>query len=109
MPCWSSDSNYHLQYNIATRERDDVNWTLFAPGTVEPNTQILLDEVTRDDLPAFDRLSVQLTAYKTGKAIRTQTSGFCRDKNRHYQICQTPLLFQVALLSCSCADNTHRH
>ena len=42
-----------------------VNWTLFASGTVEPNTQILLDEVTRDDLPAFDRLSVQLTAYKT--------------------------------------------
>jgi hypothetical protein len=62
-----NDSNYHLQYNIATRERDDVNWTLFASGTVEPNTQILLDEVTRDDLPAFDRLSVQLTAYKTGK------------------------------------------
>lgn len=63
-----NDSNYHLLYSVAMRESDAAEWTLISAGTVEPGTQILLDEIAHDDLPLLERLSVQLIAYKSGKA-----------------------------------------
>lgn len=62
-----NDSNYHLLYSVATRRALDTNWTLLASGTVEPGTQILLDEVAHDDLPDLERINVQLIAFKPGK------------------------------------------
>ncbi|MDE7388216.1 MAG: DUF2027 domain-containing protein [Muribaculaceae bacterium] len=62
-----NDSNYHMLYSVATREALDTEWTLLGAGTVEPGTQILLEEVAHDDLPSLERLSVQLIAYKPGK------------------------------------------
>lgn len=64
-----NDSNYHLLYSVAVRESADKLWTPFAAGTVEPGTQILLDEIAHDDLPSLERLSVQLIAYKPSKAF----------------------------------------
>lgn len=62
-----NDSNYYMLYAVATRERSDSLWTLYASGTVEPNTQILLGELEPEDLPGIDRLNVQLVAYKSSK------------------------------------------
>lgn len=62
-----NDSNYHLLYSVALREATDMKWTSFASGTVEPGTQILLDEIAHDDLPSLERMSVQLIAYKPSK------------------------------------------
>jgi hypothetical protein len=59
-----NDSNYWLHYAIATRDRDDHGYTLFASGTIEPNVQILLDEVERINLNRFENISVQLVAFK---------------------------------------------
>lgn len=62
-----NDSNFHMLYAVATRDALAEKWTLLASGTVEPGTQILLNEVSHDDLPALERLNVQLVAYKPDK------------------------------------------
>lgn len=62
-----NDSNYHMLYSVAARDAMATDWTLIGAGTVEPGTQILLDEIAHDDLPSLERLSVQLIAYKPGK------------------------------------------
>lgn len=67
-----NDSNYHLLYSVAVREATDSLWTSFASGTVEPGTQILLDEIAHDELPSLERLSVQLIAYKPSKAYEVK-------------------------------------
>lgn len=62
-----NDSNYHLLYSVAVRDALATEWTTIGAGTVEPGTQILLDEIAHDDLPSLERVNVQLIAYKPGK------------------------------------------
>lgn len=65
-----NDSNYWLDYCIATRSDDDELWTLRHHGTVEPNMQVFAGEYTRGMLPEMDRLVVQYCAYKTDRGFR---------------------------------------
>lgn len=62
-----NDSNYWLDYSIATRADGDELWTLRHHGTVEPNMQVFAGEFTREMLPEMDRLAVQYCAYKTDR------------------------------------------
>lgn len=61
-----NDSNYMLDYAIMTRADEDSLWTLRRRGSAEPNMQVFAFEFGRADLPAMDRIAVQLTACKTG-------------------------------------------
>lgn len=63
-----NDSNYYLSYVIASRADGTDDWTLLAQGEIEPNIQEFVAEITRDMLPAMDRISVQFTAFKRSKA-----------------------------------------
>lgn len=60
-----NDTNYTLQFAVATRDRLDGEWTLFAAGEAEPCTQAWLGEVMNTDLNRFENIAVQAVAYKT--------------------------------------------
>jgi len=59
-----NDSNYYLYFTYLTRSDEDKGWTTRYAGVVEPNIELCLGEVKREDLPMIDRISVQYVAFK---------------------------------------------
>lgn len=59
-----NDSNYWLYLTVATRRRDSDRWQLRFGGVIEPQMQEFLFELTVEDLPDIDRLSVQALPFK---------------------------------------------
>lgn len=64
-----NDSNFCLYLTVATRSRDDAEWTLRFAGLIEPAIQETLFEVTREMLPEIDRISIQALPFKKGRAF----------------------------------------
>lgn len=64
-----NDSNYFLYVVYASRS-EDGRWHCRYEGIVEPNIQVLLEELTHEDLPQLERVSVQLVAFKRGADYR---------------------------------------
>ena len=62
-----NDSNYYIYYTYMSRADDADGWTLRNAGMVEPGIQLLLEEITGADLPAMDRIAVQIIAFKEGR------------------------------------------
>jgi len=67
-----NDSNYYLNYNIINNENDVCK--SIANGTIEPNTQELLAEITKEELSAWERLRVQLLPFKKAKSYTPQAT-----------------------------------
>jgi len=65
-----NDSNYYLYYNVVNGENDVFQSV--ANGIIEPNTQELLTEITKEQLSAWERLRVQLLPFKQGKSYTPQ-------------------------------------
>ncbi|MDD4967937.1 MAG: DUF2027 domain-containing protein [Paludibacter sp.] len=65
-----NDSNYYLYYNVVNGENDVFQSV--ANGIIEPNTQELLTEITKEQLSAWERLRVQLLPFKQGKSYNPQ-------------------------------------
>ena len=65
-----NDSNYYLYYNVVNGENDA--WQSVANGLIEPNTQEMLAEITKEQLSAWERLRVQLLPFKQGKNYTPQ-------------------------------------
>ncbi len=59
-----NDSNYYLYFTFASRSRDDKQWTMRYAGMVEPNIQLLLGELLREDLPSIEMIAIQYVAFK---------------------------------------------
>lgn len=59
-----NDSNYYLYFTFLSRAEEAGGWTTRYAGIVEPNIQVWLGELTRDDLPQLDRIAVQYIAFK---------------------------------------------
>ncbi len=62
-----NDSNYYLYLTFLTRPNEKSEWTARFADVVEPNMQVLLCEITPEDLPDMDRVAVQYVAFKRGK------------------------------------------
>lgn len=65
-----NDSNYYLYYNVVNGENEA--WKSVANGTIEPNTQELLAEISKEQLSAWERIRVQLLPFKQGKNYTPQ-------------------------------------
>ncbi|MCC8071199.1 MAG: DUF2027 domain-containing protein [Bacteroidales bacterium] len=65
-----NDSNYYLYFTYLTRSDEAQGWTTRYAGMVEPNIQLFLGELTRDQLPLIDRVAVQYVAYKVDKEFK---------------------------------------
>ncbi|MGN0281705.1 MAG: DUF2027 domain-containing protein [Prevotella sp.] len=61
-----NDSNYYMYYTYMTAEGN--NWHLRATGEIDPNTKLYLEEFGREDLNEFNRIAVQIIAYKRDKS-----------------------------------------
>lgn len=61
-----NDSNYYLAFTYSSAD-DSGAYTLRRSGVVEPNIQLLLEELTADALPAMSRIAFQAVAWKEGK------------------------------------------
>ena len=83
-----NDSNYYLYFTYMTRADEAKGWTTRYAGIVEPNIQVWLGEVLREDLQSLDRVCIQYIAFKRDKefALKTpvsvetklDTTKFCR-------------------------------
>lgn len=70
-----NDSNYYLSYALAARGDDSKEWTLLAQGEIEPNIQEFVAEITRDILPAMDRIALQYVAFKRARTFELKHPG----------------------------------
>ncbi len=70
-----NDSNYYLFVSIATRSRDSREWQHRYDGVIEPNIQEYAFTLGQADLPSFDRLSVQYTAFKRDRDYEAKAPG----------------------------------
>lgn len=60
-----NDSNYYVQYIYMMAE--GATWKLRSSGEVEPNTKTFIEEFGHDSLNDFNRVAVQMIAYKRDK------------------------------------------
>lgn len=61
-----NDSNYYLSLCYLT-SADGNEWTVVTQTVVEPNTQLLVDEVERERLSEMQHVALQWTAFKRDK------------------------------------------
>ena len=60
-----NDSNFYLYYTFLSRSNS--SWINRSDGQIEPNTKIFMEEFGKEDLSAFERVCVQLIAFKKDK------------------------------------------
>ncbi len=62
-----NDSNYYLWLTVSTRPNESAQWKLRFAGLIEPGVQEFVFELSTDELPEIDRLSVQAVVFKRDK------------------------------------------
>ncbi|MCM1076031.1 MAG: DUF2027 domain-containing protein [Bacteroides sp.] len=68
-----NDSNYYLYFTYMTRADEADGWTTRYAGVVEPNIQVFLEEISGTNLPAMDRIAVQMIAFKSDKPFKLKS------------------------------------
>jgi len=66
-----NDSNYFLFYNIVNGEKNARKSV--SNGQIEPNTQVFLSEISKEDLNDWEHLQIQIVAFKKDKTYQQQT------------------------------------
>ena len=56
--------------DISYYKKENGNWECRFNGIVEPNIQVMLEELTHEDLPDLDRVSIQYVAFKEDKEFK---------------------------------------
>ena len=91
-----NDSNYYLYAVYATTGGNGL-WTCRFDGLVEPNTQVLVDELSREDLAEMSRFSVQYVPFKRGKSFASKAPScveYRLDATKFYKLhCFHPNLY----------------
>lgn len=70
-----NDSNYYVDFMLATRGDDDEEWTLLQHATLEPNLMLTVGECTSADLNSFENILFQYFAFKDSKAFAMKRPG----------------------------------
>ena len=65
-----NDSNYFLYFTYLSRADEEEGWTTRYAGIIEPNMQIFLEELTREQAGRLDRIAFQYVAFKRDKQFR---------------------------------------
>lgn len=66
-----NDSNYYVRYLILTQE--GAKYSVRHEGLAEPNMKVFLEDFNREALPSFERMTIQLMAYKADKPFDLKT------------------------------------
>ena len=64
-----NDSNYYLYFCWMTKGDGQEKWTARYAGMVEPNIQVILCGLSREDVAMIEAMTVQLIAFKREKAF----------------------------------------
>ncbi len=64
-----NDSNYFLYFTYLTRSDSDTGWTTRYAGIIEPNIQLLLGEIARENICEIDRVAIQYIAFKRNRVF----------------------------------------
>lgn len=67
-----NDSNYWLFVVISSRSVDAHQWTHRYDGLIEPNMQEFLFELTAAELSDYERICVQVSAFKRGRPFEAK-------------------------------------
>jgi hypothetical protein len=67
-----NDSNYYLYFTYMTRSDGD-DWVTRYAGIAEPAFQVHLGHVTREMIPAIDRVAIQYIAFKRDTAFKLKS------------------------------------
>ena len=70
-----NDSNYYLAYTVITRADGEDKWDLLASGTIEPNMQLLIGNVDREQFPHIERMAMQYVAFKRSAPFEMKPAG----------------------------------
>lgn len=62
-----NDSNYYLFFTYMTRSDDDTRWVTRYAGTVEPNIQLYLGELSRESINEIGHVAFQYVAFKNDR------------------------------------------
>ena len=62
-----NDSNYYLYFTYLSRADDAPGWTTRHAGIIEPNMQVFLEELSREQVGQLDRVAFQYVAFKRDK------------------------------------------
>lgn len=62
-----NDSNYYLYFTFLSRAQGDKGWTTRFAGIIEPNIQLFLEELDRQQIGGLDRIAFQYVAFKRDK------------------------------------------
>lgn len=62
-----NDSNYYLYFTYATRDDDGKTWTARHHDLIEPNTQLFIGELVRDEINKIGHVTIQIIAFKKDK------------------------------------------
>lgn len=62
-----NDSNYYMYFTFMSRADDEKGWTTRFAGLIEPNIQLFLEELTREQVGRLDRIAFQYVAFKRDK------------------------------------------
>ena len=71
--CLVNDSNYYLYFTFTSR--DDAGWRTRHAAVIEPNTQMLLEELQQQDVNTLQRIGFQYIAFKQGKHYTAKNPG----------------------------------
>ena len=64
-----NDSNYYLYFSYMSKAKENDDWNLRYSGVIEPNIQLLVEEITRESLPEMDDIAFQAVAFKRDRSF----------------------------------------
>lgn len=64
-----NDSNYYIYFSYLSKAKESDDWTLRYSGIVEPNIQLLVEELNRESLTEMDDIAFQAVAFKRDRTF----------------------------------------
>lgn len=103
-----NDSNYFIDFTYSGVENNTL--LLRQRGSMEPNTQLLVEEIDREDFNQYDKLTIQALAYKEGKPFKTKPAIDVQlhiDNNKFFKLheFQENLFFESPALIYTIVEN----
>lgn len=67
-----NDSNYYLSFTYISRDDDSTLWTCRHIDTLEPNTQLFIGILNRDEINEIGHIMLNIIAYKKDKSFEAK-------------------------------------
>lgn len=83
-----NDSNYFLGFVLLVRDEKATEWTTKYSATVEPNTELWLGKLKRNELVFLDAVRLQYVAYKEKREFEAKSPGDIELKVDNTKFCR---------------------